>query len=371
MIRLLRHDDTVPRDNDGTVKFRRPGINIWFITYVFFALVNSNMAKFLAKRRWNQEEIPRFLYLRAIQGHDGGKHMDFTLQDNVLLPDDFAEHIYRAGSSHDLHFIIQSGLIPGEKVSRMGGMLVFFTAVNPIWSARRSRVRPDEAQNRSEEKQLEKHTNMQFFGVTGGLFRVKDCSSIKHDPTQSFFTTLYPRCASRRWWTWSQEMNCTVKCISLLCFSAENCAQAEFALWTPGYYQLWSESHPSTILAESTERPVTGEYGETRCGNIDLRIQGLPQSTVQQQDDTRREAVNKLIHQFETHPNREPLKADLEKDQAFNPFSEKSKDMIHSMGNTEYFEMCEITSKVQCHNCLTHWTTGIVYCACGTCLRTS
>ena len=45
---------------------------------------------------------------------------------------------------------------------------------------------------------------------------------------------------------------------------------------------------------------------------------------------------------------------------AEKPLSEKSKDMIRSMGNTEYFEMCEITSKVQCHNCLTYWTTCIV-----------
>ena len=88
------------------------------------------------------------------------------------------------------------------------------------------------------------------------------------------------------------------------------------------------------------------EYGKTRCGNIDFRIQGLPHSTVQQQDDNRKEAVKKLIHQFETHPHREALKADLENEQAFNPFSEKSKDMIRSMGNTEYFEMCEITSKI-------------------------
>ena len=36
----------------------RPGINISFRIFVFFALVNLNMDKFLAKRRWKQEEIP-------------------------------------------------------------------------------------------------------------------------------------------------------------------------------------------------------------------------------------------------------------------------------------------------------------------------
>ena len=50
------------------------------------------------------------------------KHIGLTLQDNVLLPNDFAEHIYHVGSSHDLHSIIQSGVIPGGKMSRKGGM---------------------------------------------------------------------------------------------------------------------------------------------------------------------------------------------------------------------------------------------------------
>ena len=60
------------------------------------------------------------------------------------------------------------------------------------------------------------------------------------------------------------------------------------------------------------------EFGETRSGNIDFRIQVLPHSTVQKQDDFRRETVKKLIHQFESHPNRESLKADLVKNQKIN-----------------------------------------------------
>ena len=81
------------------------------------------------------------------------------------------------------------------------------------------------------------------------------------------------------------------------------------------------------------------------------------------------EAVKKLIHQFETHPNREALKADLRQHYAYNPFSEKSQDMIRSMENVEHLEMYEISPTFQCPHCLTHWTTGIVFCTCGTCLR--
>ena len=113
------------------------------------------------------------------------------------------------------------------------------------------------------------------------------------------------------------------------------------------------------------------EFGETRSGDIDFRIQGLPHSTVQKEDDVRRETVKKLIHRFETHPNRESLMADLDKNQNFNLFNEKSKELIRSVGNTECFEMFEITSKVQCQDCLSFWETGIVNCTCGKSLQPS
>ena len=51
----------------------------------------------------------------------------------MLLANDFAEHIYHAGSSHDLHSIIQSGLIPGWKNVKKGRHAVFFTAVCPMF----------------------------------------------------------------------------------------------------------------------------------------------------------------------------------------------------------------------------------------------
>ena len=71
--------------------------------------------------------------LRAIQGHSGRKHINPTLQDNVLLPDNFADHIYHIGSSHDTHSIIQSGLIPGGQDVKKGRHAVFFAAVNPMF----------------------------------------------------------------------------------------------------------------------------------------------------------------------------------------------------------------------------------------------
>ena len=66
-------------------------------------------------------------------------------------------------------------------------------------------------------------------------------------------------------------------------------------------------------------------------------------------------SAHTFSHPFETHPNRESLMAGLNKNQKINLFSEESKELIRSMGNTEYFELSEITSKMQCPDCSLFW----------------
>ena len=77
--------------------------------------------------------IFHFLYFRAIQGHSGGTLVDPKLQDNVLLPDDLAEHIYHIGNAHDMHSTIQGGLISGRKCLKRDRQSVLVTAVNPMY----------------------------------------------------------------------------------------------------------------------------------------------------------------------------------------------------------------------------------------------
>ena len=69
------------------------------------------------------------------------------------------------------------------------------------------------------------------------------------------------------------------------------------------------------------------------CPEIDFQVQGLPCSTVEQQDSTRKHVVKNLIRQIESHPNREAFKKDLQQNQDYNLFREESKDLIHSMEN--------------------------------------
>ena len=54
-----------------------------------------------------------FKNFRAIQEHSGGTVVDPSLQDNVLLPEDFTEYIYHVEKANEVHSMINSGLIPG------------------------------------------------------------------------------------------------------------------------------------------------------------------------------------------------------------------------------------------------------------------
>ena len=71
------------------------------------------------------------LYLRALQGHSGRNSIDPSLQDNVLIPNDFFEYIYHIGCAINLHSITNSGLIPGGQNSSKR-QTVLFTSVDPM-----------------------------------------------------------------------------------------------------------------------------------------------------------------------------------------------------------------------------------------------
>ena len=77
------------------------------------------------------------------------------------------------------------------------------------------------------------------------------------------------------------------------------------------------------------------------------------------------------MKQIENHPHRQALQHDLQQNNAYNPFSERSKKMIKDMGNVELFELFETDPKTQCKECLLYWSQGIAYCICGHLLKES
>ena len=68
------------------------------------------------------------VYFRALQGHSRRNLIDLSLQDNVLIPNNFFEYINHIGCAINLHSIINSGLIPGGQILSKR-TTVFFTSV--------------------------------------------------------------------------------------------------------------------------------------------------------------------------------------------------------------------------------------------------
>ena len=95
------------------------------------------------RAKWLEAEVTRkdfqyctystgqeILYLRALQGHSGRNPIDPSLQEHVLIPDNFFEYTYHIGCAINLHSIKNSGLIPGGQHLGKEIQTEFFTAVN-------------------------------------------------------------------------------------------------------------------------------------------------------------------------------------------------------------------------------------------------
>ena len=91
--------------------------------------------------------------MRAFQSHSGGNTVDPSLEDNVETPYNWTEYIYRAGSSLDLHSVIQSGWITGGKDKKDGRQTVCFTAVDRL-----SQLQRDEPHDVTKSRMLSYRT---------------------------------------------------------------------------------------------------------------------------------------------------------------------------------------------------------------------
>ena len=81
-------------------------------------------------------------------------------------------------------------------------------------------------------------------------------------------------------------------------------------------------------------RPVESEqsidlFAQREEIDIDFRVSGLPNAVLKQAENFR---VRELVKKIESHPHRRALQADLQQNNAYNPFSEESKAMIRDIG---------------------------------------
>ena len=201
---LLRHGD-LPREEDGAIEFWR--------------LKDCLRYEFENSRHWSDEKWKsrmaggggnkkRFQYctdpsgqeiryLRALQGHSGRNLIDPSLQDNVLIPNNFFEYIYHIRCATNLPSITNAGLIPGgQNLSKR--QTVFFTAVNPMDKDHPDPYTLTHHVLHGTSRRSGKDNKTRCIGLIYNLLNREDLSSIKQDRTQSSFTTHSQLTVSRK-----------------------------------------------------------------------------------------------------------------------------------------------------------------------------
>ena len=152
--------------------------------------------------------------------------------------------------------------------------------------------------------------------------------------------------------------NYTTRCINLQSYREEPYS-SRMCIMDVRISPISKREHPSTIKAKKARSTGKSVAKSSR------RLEAVT-STSEYKSTTLNRSKRRRCSQ-----SRSRLMADLNKNQKIHLFSEKSKELIRSMGNTEYFEMCEITCKIQCPDCSQYWEIGIEHCTCGKCLQPS
>ena len=139
VIYLLRHSQlVVHREEDGAVHFWRMKENLQIQFPQSIQRSDDRCKACLAagggvKRRFQYcaDDSGAIVYFRSFQGHSGRNLIDPSLQENVVIPSNFFQHIYNVGCAFNLQSIINSGLIPGGQNSSKR-QTVFWTKVKKI-----------------------------------------------------------------------------------------------------------------------------------------------------------------------------------------------------------------------------------------------
>ena len=137
LIHLVRLEQHMHREGDGAVQFWRILENLQkYFPYCFHwfdSKWKTSMAGGGNKKRYQYftDSSGTIVFFRALQGHSGRSLIDPTLQENVIIPSNFFQYIYRAGCSINVHSIINLGLILGGQ-NLSNRQTVFFLLQNPM-----------------------------------------------------------------------------------------------------------------------------------------------------------------------------------------------------------------------------------------------
>ena len=328
---------------------------------------------------WQEEEEARKYFsivlilqeqFLTFQGHSGRNLIDPSLQDSVLIPDDVFKYIYHVGCAINLHSIVNSGLIPGGQ-NLSNRQTVFFLPVNPLEKEDKDPETIDlEAPRLARYLQTawKKHRNTVYWvdinlALRKGLmfYQTRSNAVILHETLPAYcipkvvrmetgeiiYEKVYesPRLPPKIFLRhdWIKELD------------SEVARQAEVNQPTQPNRNPDHDRTGRPVVTEQTSRSNAQEIN-TRfshdCKNtnlfverlvkdrdtdknadadhdrtvrpvvdIDFRLSGSPHAVVKQAENSR---VREFVKKIESHPHRQALQADLQQNNAYNTFSEKS-----------------------------------------------
>ena len=225
----------------------------------------------------------QFFYLRSIQGHSGNNAVDLALQDSVLLPNDFAEYIHHIGNAHDMHSIIQGGLIPGGRILKIDRQSVFLQPWN-----RCTRIKIWKKSNTiwiNPESQCTKTWRVHQNTVYWCNLKLAQRKGLQFYQTRSheiaLFNTLLAICMENVvYMKTGEEFFCKV-------FQSPRLPRAVLTPNLDHGRQDLSDPEARTSADHQSERSAS--YEENCRGDVDCRVQGKPNSTVQKEDSNRKQ----------------------------------------------------------------------------------
>ena len=95
-------------------------------------------------------------------------------------------------------------------------------------------------------------------------------------------------------------------------------------------------------------------------------MQEIPQDGVLE-DQGRMTNIEELLDNLRTGYQTASIVTDWDKKRKLKKFGEKSTDSNRKLGNTELYELGEISETVRCRACLKKALQRLIYCACCVC----
>ena len=200
MIRLLRHDASIPREDDGAVKIWRLDWEVQGKVRWHFAMDSWRLGKLPCKRREERRKGFNIAWtlIRPINSCTSEQFRD--IQEVILLIH-YCKTMYccrmtlpststTSGTLIELHSIVKSGLIPGGTSLRRDRQSVLFHSREPDGCSDKIREKLNTIWTNPESHRtnmLGKLTTIQYIGAILSLLRERDCNSIKLDHMQLLF----------------------------------------------------------------------------------------------------------------------------------------------------------------------------------------